>query len=88
MKLKKSSLSARMLEFNPNNIFMVVETKIVEACKDVAENKKNLKFGFMYLISELSDDGGFSIHLDVTMDHFDKNYKFENVSIITILYLF
>ena len=42
----------------------------------------------MYLISELSDDGGFSIHLDVTMDHFDKNYKFENVSIITILYLF
>ena len=65
---------------------MVVETNIIA---DVTENKKkNLKIGFMCLICEISDDGEFSIHLNATMDHFDKNSKFDNVSAITILYLF
>ena len=64
---------------------MVVETKIIA---DVTENKKNFKIGFMCLICQICDDGGFGIHLDVTMDHFDKNYKFSNVSIITTVYLF
>ena len=52
---------------------MVVEIKIIV---DVIENTKNLKIGFMCPICEISDGGGFSIYLNVTMDHFDKNSKF------------
>ena len=73
--MEKSSLSARIFEFDNRTLSTVINN----ANKDQArcEKKKYINSDFIYFVGEILDDA-FSFYLGVIIGYFGKNCELEN----------